>query len=62
MLVMLRVYLIIYVYVLERLTEHYIFRVNLGSVINIFTVPGLIFVSMLSFERETIFCRNFAVL
>ena len=42
---MLRVYLIIYVYILERLPEHCIFRVNLGSVINIFTVLGLIFVS-----------------
>ena len=50
-IVMLRVYLIIYVYILERLPEHYIFRVNLGSVINIFTVLGLIFVSRLSFER-----------
>ena len=48
---MLRVYLIIYVYILERLPEHYIFRVNLGSVITIFTVLGLIFVSWLSFER-----------
>ena len=47
---MLRVYLIIYVYILERLLEHCIFRVNLGSVINIFTVLGLIFVSRLSFE------------
>ena len=28
-----------------------IFRVNLGSVINIFTVLGLIFVSRLSFQR-----------
>ena len=45
---MLRVYLIIYVYILERLPEHYIFRVNLGLVI---TVLGLIFVSRLSFER-----------
>ena len=48
---MLRVYLIIYVYILEQLPEHYTFRVNLGSVINIFTVLGLIFVSRLSFER-----------
>ena len=48
---MLRVSLIIYVYILERLPEHYIFRVNLGSVINIFTVLGLIFVPRLSFER-----------
>ena len=48
---MLRVYLIIYVYTHERLPEHYTFRVNLGSVINIFTVLGLIFVSRLSFER-----------
>ena len=47
---MLRVYLIIYVYILERLSEHCIVRVNLGSVINIFTVLGLIFVSRLSFE------------
>ena len=47
---MLRVYLIIYDYILERLPEHYIFRVNLGLVINIFTVLGLIFVSRLSFE------------
>ena len=47
---MLRAYLIIYVYILERLPEHCIFRVNLGSVINIFTVLGLIFVSRLSFE------------
>ena len=47
---MLRVYLIIHVYILERLPEHYIFRVNLG-LINIFTVLGLIFVSRLSFER-----------
>ena len=42
---MLGVYLIIYVYILEQLPEHCIFRVNLGSVINIFTVLGLIFVS-----------------
>ena len=35
---MLRAYLIIYVYIFERLSEHCIFRVNLGSVINIFTV------------------------
>ena len=49
---MLRVYLIIHVYILERLPEHYIFRVNLGLVINIFTVLGLIFVSNEgSFER-----------
>ena len=47
---MLRAYLIIYVYILERLPEHCIFRVNLGSVINIFTVLGLIFISRLSFE------------
>ena len=47
---MLRAYLIIYVYIFERLSEHCIFRVNLGSVINIFTVLGLIFVSGLSFE------------
>ena len=47
---MLRVYLIIYVYLLEQLSEHCIFRVNLGSVINIFAVLGLIFVSRLSFE------------
>ena len=40
-------YLLLY---FERLSEHCIFRVNLGSVINIFTVLGLIFVSMLSFE------------
>ena len=54
---MLRVYLIIYVYILERLPEHYIFRVNLGSVINIFTVLGMIFVSRLSFEMG----RQFSV-
>ena len=48
---MLRVYLIIYVYILERLPEHCIFRVNLGSVINIFTALGLICVSRLFFER-----------
>ena len=47
---MLRAYLIIYFYIFERLSEHCIFRVNLGSVINIFTVLGLIFVSRLSFE------------
>ena len=47
---MLGVYLIIYVYILERLPEHFIFRMNLGSVINIFTVLGLIFVSRLSFK------------
>ena len=47
---MLRAYLIIYVYIRERLSEHCIFRVNLGSVINIFTVLGLIFVWKLSFE------------
>ena len=52
---MLRAYLIIYVYILERLSEHCIFRVNLGSVINIFTVLGLIFISRLSFERGDIF-------
>ena len=45
---MLGVYLIYYI--LERLPEHCIFRVNLGLVINIFTVLGLIFVSRLSFE------------
>ena len=61
-IVMLRVYLIIYVYILERLPEHCIFRVNLGSVINIFTVLGLVFVSRLSLKGEIIFCRNFAVL
>ena len=62
---MLRVYLIIYVYMLERLPEHYIFRVNLGSVINIFTVLGLIFGFLAQgylLKGETIFCRNFAVL
>ena len=59
---MLGVYLIIYVYILERLPEHCIFRVNLGLVINIFTVLGLIFVSRLSFEWETIFFHNLAVL
>ena len=59
---MLRVYLIIHVYILERLPEHYIFRTNLGLVINIFTVLGLIFVSRLSLKGGTIFCRNFAVL
>ena len=48
---MLRVYLIIYVYILERLPEHCVFRVNLGSVINIFTVLAMSFVSRLSFER-----------
>ena len=53
---MLRVYLIIYVYILERLPEHYIFRTNLGLVINIFTVLGYIFVSRLSFERGDNFC------
>ena len=47
---MLGEYLIIYVYILERLPEHCIFRVNLGSVVNIFTVLGLIFVSRLSFK------------
>ena len=47
---MLRVYLIIYIYILERLPEHCIFRVNLGSVVNIFTVLGLICVSRLSFK------------
>ena len=47
---MLRVYLIVYVYILEMLPQHCIFRVNLGSVINIFTVLGLIFISRLSFE------------
>ena len=45
---MLRVYLIIHVYILERLPEHYIFRVNLGLVI---ISSLLIFVSRLSFER-----------
>ena len=48
---MLRVYLIIYVYILEQLPEHCTFQVNLDSVINIFTVLGLIFVSRVSFER-----------
>ena len=48
---MLRVNLIIYVYILERLPEYCIFRVNLGSVINIFIALGLFFVSRLSFER-----------
>ena len=56
---MLRVYLIIHVYILERLPEHYIFRVNLGLVINIFTVLGLIFVSRLSFERGDNFLSLF---
>ena len=59
---MLRVYLIIYVYVLERLPEHYIFRVNLGSVINIFTILGLIFVSRLSFERGVVILQFCSVL
>ena len=59
---MLGVYLIIYVYILERIPEHCIFRVNLGSVINIFTVLGLIFISRLSFEWGEIFFRNLAVL
>ena len=45
---MLRAYLIIYVYIFEP--EHCISRVNLGSMINIFAVLGLIFVSRLSFE------------
>ena len=45
-----RAYLIIYVYILQRLPEHCIFRVNLSSVINIFTVLGWIFISRLSFE------------
>ena len=49
---MLRVYLIIYVYIFERLPEHCIFRVNLGSVVKIFTALGLIFFSGLSFERR----------
>ena len=47
---MLRVYLIIHVYILERLPEHYI-PSEPSLVINIFTVLGLIFVSRLSFER-----------
>ena len=47
---MLRAYLIIYVYIFERLSEHCMFRVNLGSVVNIFTVLGLIFVSRLFFD------------
>ena len=47
---MLRAYLIIYVHIFERLPEHCIVRVNLGSVLNIFTVLGLMFVSRLSFE------------
>ena len=47
---MLRAYLIIYIYIFEPLSEDCIFRVNLGSVINIFTFLGLIFVSRLSFE------------
>ena len=47
---MLIPYLIIYIYIHERSPEHCIFRVNLGSVVNIFTVLGLIFVSRLSFE------------
>ena len=59
---MLRVYLIIYVCILERLPEHCIFRVNLGSVINIFTVLGLILSQGYLLKGETIFCRNFAVL
>ena len=58
---MLRVYLIIYVYILERLPEHCIFRVNLGSVISCI-VLGLIFVSRLSFERGDNFLSYFAVL
>ena len=45
---MVRVYLIIYVYNLNG--YQIIMRVNLGSVINIFTVLGLIFVSRLSLE------------
>ena len=58
---MVRAYLIIYVHIFERLSEHCIFRVNLSWVLNIFTVMGLIFVSMLSFEcGETIFFHNFA--
>ena len=57
---MLRVYLIIYVYILERLPEHCIFRVNLGLVINIFTVLGLSQGYLL--KGETLCCRNFAVL
>ena len=40
---MLRAYLIIYVYIFERLSEHCIFRVNLGSIIIIFTVLGFFF-------------------
>ena len=59
---MLRVYLIIYVYILERLPEHCIFRVNLGSVINIFTVLGLILSQGYLLKGETIFYCNFAVL
>ena len=59
---MLRAYLIIYVYILERLSEHCIFRVILGSVINIFTVLGLIFISSYLLNGETIFVHKFAVL
>ena len=59
---MLGVYLIIYVYILERLPEHCIFRVNLGSLINIFTVLGLILSQGYLLNGETIFFRNFAVL
>ena len=47
---MLRVYLIIYVYILEWLPKHCIFGVNLGSVINIFIVLGSSFISRLSVE------------
>ena len=60
---MLRAYLINYVYTFERLPEHCIFRVNLGSVINIFTVLGLIFSSQgYLLNEETIFFRILAVL
>ena len=38
----------------ERLSEHCIFRVNLGSAISIFTVLGLIFVSRLSMPYSII--------
>ena len=57
---MLRANLIVYVYILERLSEHCLFRVNLGSVINIFTVLGLSQGYLLN--GETIFFRNFTVL
>ena len=59
---MLSACLIIYVYIPERLSEHCIFRVNLGSVINIFTVLGLILSQGYLLNEETIFFRNFAVL